>query len=130
MAKAYKFPKAMGTCADRLYELRAQRLEQQKKVDELEAEEKALKAHIIDNLPKSQLTGASGKVANVRVVNKQVPQIQDIEALYGFIRKSKRTDLLQKRINESAVNELIDMGKTPPGVVLFPVVTVSVTKVK
>lgn len=129
MAKSFKFPKSMGLCADRLYELRNKRLEEQKKVEALEAEEKALKAHIIDHLPRSQQTGASGKFANVRIIDKQVPQLQDIEALYGYIRKTKRTDLLQKRLNETAIKELVDAGKTPPGVTLFPVKTISLTKV-
>ena len=128
MAKPFKFPKSMGLCADRLYELRKKRLEEQKKVEAIEAEEKALKEHIIENLPKSQLTGASGKVANVKIVPKEIPQIQDIEALYGFIRKTKRTDLLQKRLNESAIKDLIDSGKTPPGVILFPTKSISLTK--
>ena len=33
----FKFPKQMGACADKLYELRQKRLEQQKVVDAIEA---------------------------------------------------------------------------------------------
>ena len=131
MAKTFKFPKSMGVCADRLYEIRARRLAEQKKVEELEAEERALKAHIIDNLPKSQLTGASGKIANVKIVTKTVPQIADIDKFYGYIRKTGRTDLLQKRLNETAINEILESKKNAvvPGITTFDAKGVSLTKV-
>ena len=129
MAKAYKFPKSMGLCADRLYELRKRRLEEQKKVEALEAEENALKAHIIDHLPKSQMTGASGKVANVKIVTKGIPQIADLELFYGYVRRSKRTDLLQKRLNDGAIKEMLDDGKKIPGITTFDAKTVSLTKI-
>lgn len=127
--KAFKFPKSMGVCADQLYAIRNKRIAEQKKVDELAAEESALKEHIIENLPKSQQTGASGKVANVKISTKEIPQIADLTALYGFIRRTKREDLLQKRLNEGAVKEIIDAGKMVPGVQLFKAVTVSLTKI-
>ena len=76
----YKFPKTMGACADRIYELKNKRLAMQKEVDAVEAEEKALKEHIINTLPKSETTGVAGKLARVTVVTKQVPQVKDWEA--------------------------------------------------
>jgi len=128
--KTYKFPKSMGLCADQLYATREKRLKAQKIVDEIDAEEKALKAFIIDNLPRSQQTGASGKVANVRIVDKEIPQIADLDAFYTYLRRTKRNDLLQKRLNEGAVLEIIDSGKTVPGINMFNVKTVSLTKAK
>lgn len=126
--KTFTFPKTMGLCADRLYELRQKRLEAQKAVDILETEEKALKAHIIDNLPKSNLEGATGKLANVRVVTKTIPTVEDWDKFYEFVRKTKRTDLLQRRPSEAAINEYLEQGKQVPGVVPFNVVSLSVTK--
>ena len=63
--KTYKFPKKIGTCADKLYKLRQDRLAQQKIVDALQEEESALKTHIINTLPKSEASGVSGKLARV-----------------------------------------------------------------
>jgi len=129
VAKTYKFPKSMGLCADKLYALRKKRIEEQNKVAELEAEENALKQHIIDNLPKSQQTGASGETANVKIVTKAVPVIEDLEKLYGYIRRTRRSDLLQKRLNESAVNEILDANKKIPGIGTFDKKSVSCTKI-
>ena len=128
--KAYKFPKTMGACADRYYQLRQKRLEQQKLVDELRAEESALKEHIIQNLPKSEASGVAGKVARVSVVKKEEPQVEDQEAFRKYLNRSKRFDLAQKlRPSAPAIRDLWDEGKEVPGIKHFTVVTVSVNKV-
>ena len=126
--KPFTFPKSLGGCADRIYALRQQRLAAQKVVETIETEEKALKEHIINTLPKSEARGVSGKVANVKVVTKDVPQVEDWEAFYAFVRKSKRTDLLQRRPAEGAINEILNSGKTVPGVKISKAVSLSITK--
>lgn len=125
----FKFPKALGACADRLYELRQKRLEEQKKVDAIEAEEKALKEHIIQNLPKSEASGVAGKLARVTVVTKEVPQVEDWDAFYKYVKKTGNFDLMQRRLADAAVKERWEAGKEIPGVKHFQVVTVSINKV-
>jgi hypothetical protein len=126
---AFKFPKTIGACADRLYQLRQKRLEQQKLVAAIEEEEKALKEHIIQTLPKSEATGASGKVANVKVVPKTVPQVKDYDKFYAYVAKNKRFDLLQRRLNDKAIQDMWDNKKQVPGIEPFQTSTVSCTKV-
>ena len=125
----YKFPKAMGACADKLFELRNKRLAGQKLVDEVEAEEKALKSHIIENLPKSEASGVAGKLARVTVVTKQVPQVKDWDAFYKYVKKTGSFDMMQKRLSDAAIKERWEAGKEVPGVEHFNVVSVSINKV-
>lgn len=125
---AFKVPKAIGAVVDLLYRTRQDRLVEQKDIAEFEAREKALKEHLIATLPKSDSTGASGKVAHARVTTKQVPTVEDWEELYRFVKKHDRFDLLQRRLNEAAVAEMWDAGKKVPGVGSFTAVGVSVTK--
>jgi hypothetical protein len=126
----YKFPKTVAACADKLWKIRESRLAQQKIADELEKEEKALKAHIIENLPKSEASGISGKIANVAIRMKEVAQVKDWEAFYKYVKKTGSFELLQKRLNDSAILERVENGKPVPGVGSFNVVTLSLTKVK
>lgn len=126
--KTYKFPKALGACADKLYQLRALRLAEQKKVDAIEAEESALREHIISTLPKSEASGVAGKVARVAVLTKTVAQVQDWDALYKYVARTKQFDLLQRRVSDAAVKARWEDGKAVPGVDKFNAVTVSVTK--
>lgn len=125
----FKFPKALGACADRLYELRQKRLEEQKKVDLIEAEEKALKEHIIQNLPKSEASGVAGKLARVTVVTKEIPQVEDWDAFYKYVKKTGNFDLMQRRLTDAAVKERWGAGKEIPGVKHFQAVSVSINKV-
>lgn len=125
----YKFPKTMGACADRVYLLREQRLASQKEVDKIEEEEKALKEHIINNLPKSEASGVSGKVGHVEVVKKSVPQVKDWEAFYKHVKKTGEFDLMSRSISKTAIQERLDNKKKVPGVELFTTVSLSITKV-
>lgn len=125
----FKFPKALGACADRLFTLREQRLEAQKAVDLLAAEESAIKQHIINTLPKSEASGVAGKLARVTVVTKQIPQVKDWDKLYAHVKKTGQFELLQRRLTDAAIKERWENGKKVPGVEAFNAVTVSVNKV-
>jgi len=125
----YKFPKQLGACADKLFQLREKRLEMQKAVDEVEAEEKALKEHLINNLPKSEASGVAGKLARVTIVTKQIPQVKDWDLFYKHVKKTGEFELLQRRLTDSAIKERWEEGKKIPGVESFNAVTVSINKV-
>jgi hypothetical protein len=125
----YKFPKALGACADKLFELRNKRLVEQKKVDLIAAEESALREHIINTLPKSEASGVAGKLARVTVVTKSVPQVKDWAAFYKYVKKTGSFDLMQKRLTDTAIKERWEAGKEIPGVVHFDAVSVSINKV-
>lgn len=125
----YKFPKAMGACADKLFELRNKRLAVQKEVDAVAAEETALKNHIIENLPKSEASGVAGKLARVTVVTKQIPQVKDWDAFYKHVKKTGDFDLMQRRLTDAAIKERWEAGKEVPGVEHFNAVSVSINKI-
>lgn len=124
----YKFPKTLAACADKFYQLKEQKSAAQKLVDAIDAECKALKEHLINNLPKSEASGVAGKLARVTVVNKKVPQVKDWDKLYAHIKKTNQFEFLQRRLSDSAVNERWDNGKSVPGVESFNVTTLSVNK--
>ena len=124
----FKFPKQLGMCADLLYQIREKRLEKQKEVDAIETEEKALKEHIIQTLPKSEASGVAGKVARVTVVTKQIPQVKDWDTFYKHIKKTGDFDLLQRRLTDTAIKDRWENGKKIPGVESFNAVTVSLNK--
>ena len=83
--KEFKIPKNLGACADQLFKTRQKRLELQKAVDELAAEESALKEHLINTLPLSEASGVSGKLARVTINVKEIAQVKDWEAFYKYV---------------------------------------------
>lgn len=127
--KTYKFPKQIGLCADLLYTLKTRRLAENKTVLEIKAEETALKTFIIDTLPKSEATGATGKIARVTIVQKSRPEIVDFEKFVKFCIKSKRLDLLGRACAPEGIYELWEAGKEVPGVEEFKYKSISLNKV-
>lgn len=126
-----KIPKSLALCADMLYNLRKERIAKDKEAAELKAQETALVEHLINSLPKSDATGVSGKVANVKVEMKQTVQVEDWDKVYDYVTKNRKKGafaLLQRRIGASAVQEIWASGKEVPGCVPFNVPTLSVTK--
>lgn len=119
-----------GKAADMLYKLKDRISEAKQKVDELDSERKELEAWLIDNLPKTDTTGVSGKLATVRVVTKVKPTVTDWDAFYKHISRTKSWEFLQKRLGEKAIQERWDAGKVIPGVGEYNAVTISLTKVK
>ena len=128
--KVFKLPKTLGACADLMYELKDEKRIAKKAVEAIETKEKALKAHVIETLPKSKAFGISGKVGCVTVITKEIPQVEDWSKFYKYVSKNKAFDLMQKRLSTGAIQERLDDGKKIPGVIIFKAVTVSLTKAK
>lgn len=124
----FKLPETLAECADLLYETREKRLKVQKDADHLEALEKALKAHIIENLPKSQASGIQGKVASVVIKKKIVAALKDDKKFFAYIKKTGDFDLMQRRLNDAAVQARWEAKKNVPGVEPFTTLSVSCTK--
>lgn len=131
---ALKIPKSFGACADLLYTTRDERLAEQKKVDEIEADEKQLKNHLIDSLPKGELGGAQGKLARATIKTVDIPRIEDEAKLLAAIKKSpKKWGMLLKQVIDTALlAEILESDGQkglPPGVGVFTIKKVSLNKV-
>lgn len=125
----FKLPKTLAQCADLAYALRIERLEVQRDAAAIGKEETQVKEHLIQNLPKSNASGVSGKVANAKVVKQQVPQITDKKKLLAYVKKTGDWDLLTIGVNTTAVEERWANKKKVPGVEPFQIIKVSLTKV-
>lgn len=122
-------PRSIGLCADLYSEVRELRLAMQKVVDEVKARETEVREHIIQNLSKSDDTGAAGKRYRAQVVRKVVPRLASWEDFTAFVVQERRFDLLQKRLSDTAVKDLWEAGTAVPGVERFTAVDVSITKI-
>ena len=122
-------PASIGRTADLYSDVRALRLAMEKEVEKVKAREHELREYIISNLSKSDDTGAAGLRYRAQIVSKDVPRAMDWTAVHGFIQKSGRFDLLQKRLGEKAVMDMVEAGETIPGVEIVKVPDVSITKI-
>lgn len=126
--KGAEMPASVGLCADLYHDVRELRLAMQKEVDAVKARESEIKEYIIDNLSKSDDTGASGKKYRAQIKQKETPKADDWDAIRAAIIEYDRWDLLQKRLNTKAVTEIWEAGDEIPGVGKFISTDVSITK--
>jgi hypothetical protein len=82
----------------------------------LKAEEDELKALVMQQMVHSGLTNLSLDGTSARIERKEKPYIADFTALEGYIVEHRATDLLQKRLTESAVKLRWEDGIVIPGV--------------
>jgi len=146
--KAYKYPegwkppKTLAAGADLLWKLQAERAAAQKLVDAIEVQEKAVKNWLIDNLPKSDANGISGKLCRVTIIKKEVPRAEDWALVYAGIvaeyqKHAKKKDglqdgafsLLQRRLGDATIKEVWESGTAIPGISKFTATTLSINKV-
>lgn len=126
-----KIPKSLAAASDLYGVTKEKRLALQKQVDEIEADEKALKEHLINNIPKSDGVGAIGKLWQTKVVTDTVPRVEDWELFYAHIAKTRSKGgfaLLNKAVNAKSVKEVWESGKKVPGVTTFTTVKLSLSK--
>lgn len=131
---ALKVPKSLAACADLLYTTKAERLAEQKKVNEIAEDEKALKNYLIDQLPKGDASGVAGKLARATIVKQDVPRITDEELLLKAIKKAPKKwgHLLKQVVDTELLAEILERDGQkglPPGVGTFTVIKVSLNKV-
>ena len=129
MPKGLKIPANPAEAAALLFTLRAKRYDLQHLIDDIEADEKALKASIVEKLTAKGMSGVAGSVCRVELTEKQVAKVSDWSKFYAYIAKNKAWELLQKRPSEAAVAERWAAGKAVPGVDAISVPFLGIHKV-
>lgn len=118
-------PEEFAELADWYYTARQHRLRLQKEVDAVEEDEKKLKQQILDTFRDTQSTAIGGKLVEISVVEKVEPTVEDYDALYKHVQATGEFDLLYRRVNAAAVKERWQLHEKVPGVVGFPVQSLS-----
>lgn len=129
-------PPTIAECADLLYIVSHARILLGKLLAPLSELETKLENKIIEELPKENASGISGKIANVRIVPFSVPQV-DVEGggwdkLWTWVKAQRGLTgfvVLGRSLNKTAVRELQDAKKILPGVKTFNGKNVSCTKI-
>jgi hypothetical protein len=101
----------------------------EKEVERVKARVTELREYIIANLSKSDDTGAAGLRYRAQIVMKDVPRAMDWPKVHAFIQDTGRFDLLQKRLGEKAVMDMVEQGEQIPGVEIVHLPDVSITKI-
>lgn len=129
----FKKPAKPAECADMLFTQRTERLKIQRQADAIEENEKLLKQFLIEALPRQKSTGVAGKLARISLKKKTVAVVKDWDKFYKYVVKEFAKNpgafaVLNRAINQAAIDEIWKSGKTVPGVEPYELTTVSVEK--
>jgi hypothetical protein len=121
----------LGDVVDAYRDIREVRLLMAKEVEAVEAAERKFKQHLIDNLEKSNEKGVFGLRFKALHKTKRIPKVKDGDwtAIHQHIYNTGEFDLLQKRLNDTAVMARLEAGETLPGIETMLVSEISVTKI-
>lgn len=105
-------PKHDAQVGDLMYELQKERQALNKLVDLYAKLESECRERLINNLPKSESSGVSGKVARTFVEDKEIVRVVDWDAFHEWLVTEQKKDkgawaMLQKRVNDSTVLEVL-----------------------
>ena len=104
---------------DRLYKLRLKIDDMKSKLSELETKYGTLEQEIIEQIRGEGLepgTKLVGNQASTLFNRRVVYGIEDWNHLGKYILRNRALDLLQRRLNSTAVKERLDDGKKVPGI--------------
>ncbi len=110
---AIKLPKTAAGITDLLYTTQQERYAVQARAKALEAVESACREWLITNLPKSEASGVSGKVARSYVENKDIVVVESWPELYKYVQSRATKNpgvwgIFQKRITADMAEELMN----------------------
>jgi hypothetical protein len=122
-------PIDLARCADLLFSTREARLMLDRRSERLQELESALRDKFINELPRSS-KGISGLHAHACIEIKPVPQVENWDRLYAYVKKHAAWELLQRRLGEAAAKELLDAGEGgKAGLTVFQAKKVSCTRI-
>lgn len=114
--------------ADELKALQTKRLDLQKEVDALKAEEAKQTDALIQALTEVGATSIGGQTVRATIVHGSVPAIMDWDAVQAHIATTNAWDLVRRQLVDTAVQARWDAGEVIPGVGARTVVKLSLTK--
>lgn len=120
----------LGKQIDALYKKRAERLALSAEVESMKAEEKIMETAIMEAMDKEDSTGSKGSVASCSISSTEVGNPLDWGAFYKYMARTKQFHLMQRRLSDPAIRELMALKGSIPGVELFTKRTLNLTKIK
>lgn len=126
-----EMPEHIGQVADEYKRVSGIRLAMQKAMEDVKARESELKNFLIDNIDADNEAGVMGLKYAATIKRDKKPRMdsEKWKDLHQWIADNDRFDLLQKRLSDTPVMELINEGVELPGIESMTVKSVSVRKI-
>lgn len=130
-AKGDAMPEVLGQVADEFKRVSSIRMTLQKEMEAVKARESELRDYLIDNIDADNSKGVIGLHYQATIKVDQRPRMDPTQwnEFHEWVAENGRFDLLQKRLSDTAVMELINQGEELPGIDKMNVKSVSIRKI-
>ena len=109
----------IGTKIDTLHNIREQKRALEKEIESLQEQAAMLESELIDQMDAEGVTKSTGKHASVNIGENVKPSVEDWDAFYRYINRTKSFHLLERRPSVTGCRELFELKGKIPGVVPF-----------
>ncbi len=110
----------VGAIIDHMWAAREEKRRLEAEVKQVESRIKDIEAKLADRMRAEGLKKATGTKATASFGEPTVSaNVTDWDLLWPYIAKNKYFHMVQRRINDTAYRELLDLGKKVPGVEAF-----------
>jgi hypothetical protein len=109
----------MGALIDSIWAAREEKRRLDAQVKKTEAAIAELQTQLMERMEAEGTDKAQGSKASVTISKNVVANVTDWDELWPYIAKNKFYGLVQRRVNDLAYRELLDLGKKVPGVEPF-----------
>jgi len=112
---------------DRLADQRRHKKEFEDRIKEIKTVIDGMEAALLAALDELGIAGARGRAGSISVSESVVPQVEDWDTFYAFIRRHNKFELLERRASAGAFRELAALRRdhSVPGCVPFTKRTLS-----
>lgn len=117
--------RTVGFLIDLLQVNRTKRRELLAQEKKLKAEYETLEGELIALMDAEGITKSTGKLASAGISESVVFNIEDWDAFTAYMKKTNQFHLIQRRISDPSVRELVEAKKTVPGLTPFEKRTIS-----
>lgn len=109
----------IGSRIDSLSQLREDKRALEEKIKIIEESYRELEEALMEDLKKQGMDKATGKKATVSISSTVVGNLVDDEKFYAYVKRTGYFHLLQRRLSDPAIRELLESKGSIPGVEPF-----------
>lgn len=121
---------SIGAKIDALFALREKKRKHEEAIKELEHSMGALQQELIEQMSAENISASRGRKASVSLTTSVVPNVEDWDDFYKFIRRKNWFHLLERRPSVTGCRELFERRGLIPGVVPFTKTTLNLRVAK
>jgi hypothetical protein len=118
-AKPLRKIKGIGPAIDDLFTLRQRKQELEKQIKDIESEYSEIEDALLAKLKAEGTDKGAGKRASVSVSTTTVGNLVDADKFFAYVKKTGYFHLMQRRLSDPAIRELMASKGSIPGVTTF-----------